>query len=299
MSKKKTVLNGCMSGLGILGLLAASPAAHAGLRGTSIDVQTFHYQTGGATYVDLMSSPLAILSVGNAQIIFQAMVDAPSDFTSIRVSGPGFASPGQILDAPVLDNGTYRAEYHDVGFVSVATVNAKYPLGSTYTFIATASDPALNQTVTNTYAENHPPLTTAGGTIVIPLLTAGSYASLQNLDAASSILLGFNAPFYGDGTTFFDFGVFARSSLDTFESVFSVHLPNTTGSLLLPAETLTANTQYVYLLGYGNNTGSGHEFLNYTFGEFTTAVPEPQTISLLLLGLGVVCLKVTGRRPRL
>jgi hypothetical protein len=145
--------------VGFLGLLCAC-AANAGITFTDIYVQQNYFQTGGGSYVDLMSSPLAGLSAslgangpgGNAKIQFMVGVATPSDFTSITLSGPGFGSP-QALGAPVLDGGQYRADYTDYGFASLAALNAKYPLGSTYTFTATASNPALNQTRTNPYCE--------------------------------------------------------------------------------------------------------------------------------------------------
>ena len=89
--------------VGVLGLLCASPGANAVLTFTDIYVQQNYYQTGGTTYVDLMSSPLAALSAslgangpgGNAKIQFEAGVTAPADFTSITVSGAGFGvAPG-------------------------------------------------------------------------------------------------------------------------------------------------------------------------------------------------------------
>src|SRR4051812_43936102 len=71
--------------------------------------------------------------------------------------GPGLGSP-QALTAPVRnERGEFEADYIDYGFSNLAALNTKYPLGSAYTFTATASNPALSQTTTETYAANHQP----------------------------------------------------------------------------------------------------------------------------------------------
>jgi hypothetical protein len=290
---------------GILGLLSASVAANAGITFTDIYVQQNYYQTGGGSYVDLMSSPLAGLSTslgangpgGNAKISFTVGVATPSDFTSIVVSGPGFGSP-QALGAPVLDGGQYQASYTDYGFASLALLNAKYPLGSTYTFTATASNPALDQTRTNPYPANLVPTSSPGGPAVVPLLTGASFASLQGLDATSAAILAFNTPFYGAGTatnlefTIFDLATQGRVYASGFQ-------PATTTSLLLAANTLAANTDYVYALGYHVDepmNGTNVEFENYGFGEFRTAAAVPEPATFALVGLGLAGLGLRRRR---
>jgi hypothetical protein len=289
---------------GGLTLLCASVAANAGITFTDIYVQQNYYQTGGGSYVDLMSSPLAGLSAslgangpgGNAKISFMVGVATPLDFTSITVSGPGFGSP-QALGAPVLDGGQYQASYTDYNFASLAALNAKYPLGSTYTFTATASNPALDQTRTNPYPANLVPTSSPGGPELVPLLTGASFANLQGLNAAAATFLAFNTPFFAAGTeTELEFAI---GDLATLNAAYSSGFqPATTTGLLIPANTLAANTDYDFLLGYhvheAINGGGGLEFEDYTFGEFRTAaaVPEPTTLALLgvgLAGLGFRC----------
>src|SRR5215468_6541848 len=123
--------------------LVAAAAADAGILGRDIYVQQNYFQSGGSTFTDFMSSPLAGVSGpgGNAKIQFEVTVAAPTDFTAITVFGPGMGSP-KALDAPVFDNGRYVASYEDGNFSDLAALNAKYALGSTYTFSATASVPA-------------------------------------------------------------------------------------------------------------------------------------------------------------
>lgn len=276
--------------VGVLGLLCAS-AANATLTFTDIYVQQNYYQTGGTTFVDLMSSSLAALSAslgangpgGNVKISFEVGVTAPADFTSITVSGPGFGAP-QALSAPVLDeHGGYTADYTDFGFSNLAALNAKYPLGSLYTFTGTPSS-GPNQILTKTYDANHQPLSSPGGPVAVPLLTAASYASLQGLDVALADTIAFNAPIFGDASGVSTELEFAIIDLATLHAFFETgFLPPTTTSLLLPANTLTANTQYTFALGY-HGIKNDVEFENYMFSEFTTAaasVPEPSTLALL------------------
>jgi hypothetical protein len=280
----------------ILGLLGACVGANAGMTFTDIYVQQNYYQTGGGTYVDLMSSPLAGLSNslgangpgGNAKITFIAGVATSTDFTSITVSGTGFGSP-QALGAPVLDGGQWQASYTDYGFANLAALNAKYPPGSTYTFTGTASNPANNQTRTNPFM-NLVPTSSPGGAAIVPLLTGASFSSLQGLNAATANFLAFNSPFYGAGTqTNLELSIL---NLATVTPVYaSGFQPATTTGLLIPANTLAPNTEYVFALGYHVNNsvnGTNVEFENYGFGEFTTAVPEPSTYALMLAGVGVL-----------
>ena len=171
-------------------------------------------------------------------------------------------------------------------------------MGSTYTFTATASNPALDQTKTNPYPANLVPTSSPGGPAVVPLLTGASFASLQGLNPASATFLTFNTPFFGAGTeTNLEFAV---GDLATFNLAYaSGFRPATTTGLLLPANTLAANTDYVFILGYHvfeTINGAGVEFENFAFGEFRTAAAVPEPATLTLLGVGLAGLGFGRRR---
>jgi hypothetical protein len=192
----------CVSAAGAFALLFAAATANAGILGRDIHLQQNYFQSGGSTFTDFMSSPLAGLEGpgGNVKIQFEVTVAGQNDFTSIKVLGPGMASP-QTLAAPIFDNGRWLASYVDAGFSDLAALNAKYALGSTYIFGATASVPADNQLTSVQYGANHVPTSTPGGASVVPLLTAASYDSLQGLDVSLADAIAFNTPFFGDGSS--------------------------------------------------------------------------------------------------
>ena len=280
----------------VLGLLSASVTANAGLTFTDIYIQQNFWQTGGSSFVPLASSPAPALLVqaagGNVKIEFSAGVSSPSDFTSITVSGAGFPSP-QALGAPVQDGAQYVAAYTDANFANLAALNAKYPIGSTYTFLATASNPLNNQTITNTYARSLVPTSgSPAGPPAVPLLLPTSYASLQGLDPTVSHFLQFNTPFFGPvrSTTDLEFGIFDPNTIPN--GVFGIRFqPADLQGVTLPADTLLPDTEYLFALGY-HVFDAGVEYETYGFSEFRTAparIPEPATLALVgiaLAGLG-------------
>jgi hypothetical protein len=141
------------------------------------------------------------------------------------------------------------------------------------------------------------PTGSPGGAPAVPLLTGASFSSLQGLNAASSTFLAFNTPFFGAGTeTNLEFSIFDLAAKEVYASGFQ---PATTTGLLLPANTLAANTDYVFALGYhveeGIN-GANVEFENYGFGEFRTAAAVPEPATFALIGIGLAGLGFRRRR---
>jgi hypothetical protein len=273
---------------------------------TAAYVQQNFFQTDAATVVPIADANNSTLATtiaelgangpgGNAKIQFIFDSSSPTAFSSVTLSGPGFSAP-QPLSAPVAtQNGnsiSYQSVYGQSNFSSLAALNATYAPG-TYTFTATASNPAQSQTATLDYDMNHLP--TINGANAVPALTSASYNALQGMSTSSAFAFNFN-PFTGDGVTTGHQNPYTQLSIfdpGTLQGVYgSPLLADTASSFTLGANTLLPGTQYVYLLNFDNevNLGCGNprtcnslEFSTYTFGTFTTAqgtAAAPATVSL-------------------
>lgn len=208
------------------------------------------------------------------------------DFTSGTVTYPGAGSPKNLTAGP------YSLEYDSPYYSSLADMLVDYPYG---TYSVSANGPAGSQTSDVSYEVDD------NFTSDIPQVT--NFDSLQDLDPAADFTFYFPAftpnPSTDDGEawTFFTLYDFATGAVVYYQPF----LPTTTTSWTVPANTLLANTKYIFDVNYDNRildaSGSGAqvEYDRRTEGVFmtgtpVTGVPEPGSLGLLALGLlGLGC----------
>jgi hypothetical protein len=219
----------------------------------------------------------------------------PGDFDAVGVSYPGPDSPTSLtLFGPAFWG--YGPE-----FATLADMNAAVPTGD-YVYTATNSVTSDSEMATLDYTGD-------AFASAIPALTAASWNALNALDPSTALTIGFNTFTPGAATTPGNAFVFFSISNPTGGTVFTDgFLDPSTGSLLLPANTLMPDTTYNFELDFSDRqTGTDPESGAFTLigsdlrddGSFTTgaigpATPEPGT--WLLFGSGFAMLATLRRR---
>lgn len=207
--------------------------------------------------------------------------------TTVTATFPGTSSPFTI---PITGTNFNK---NSSSFASLGDLQAAFNFG-TYTFSAAAIPSA-----TLNYSANHFDST-------IPALSAASYTSLQGLNPANSLTINFDSFTAPDATvnetdTFFTI-VNTTTGTVAFSQAF---LPNSTTSVVLPANTLAANTGYQFDLDFSNRINGSDAQSAFTLdssevrtdGFFTTgaavSTPEPSTIAFSVAGMLMI---LTWRR---
>jgi hypothetical protein len=209
------------------------------------------------------------------------------DVVNAQVVNGGSTSPLTLTSGPG-NNFNYAAS-----FPTQAAMNAAFPLGNPYTFQISGGNLGTQSSALNT-----------PGTALfsaIPFLTGSSYSQLQGLNPALPDTIGINGftPLAGttDSSAFF---TITRQSDNAVVFQQSFLSPSTT-SIFVAANTLAAGSAYNIDLDYSSritttNAGFGNAssiigFEQRTEIGFTTAaasvVPEPSSLALALLGVGV------------
>lgn len=168
---------------------------------------------------------------------------------------------------------------------SQAAMDAQFPLASTYTFVLTNGTDSASASMdvgANTYAA------------APPMLTGNSFAALQGMDSSQPLSLGFS-PFDAVPGADSEFIFFSLYDYTTSSWLYPLGFaPRTTAGLTLAAGLLAPGHDYAFELNYDvrvNLPGSGADFAPQigfdlrTNGLFSTAVPEPGTWALWLLGV--------------
>jgi hypothetical protein len=218
----------------------------------------------------------------------------PGDFDAVSVSYPGPASPTSLT--------AFSPSFWGYGpsFATQADMNAAVPIGD-YVYTATNSITSDSETATLDYTGD-------AFASAIPALTPSTWSALNGLDPSTALTVGFDTFTPGAGTTPGNGFVFFTIS-DTAGTVFTDGFADpSSGSLLLPANTLLPNTAYDFELDFSDRqSGSDPVSGAFTFvgsdlrddGTFTTgsivsATPEPGT--WLLFGSGFAALAALRRR---
>jgi len=285
--------------------LSMSSPSTAQITYTNLYVAQGYTQTiAGSSYIG------SYLSLGLATV-------ASKSFTSASVLTPGANSPIALNWNPtLLSNGAYGGNYIDASFPSLDGVvstnlgllSAAFPLGA-YKFTAQNSVTTAQQSATLNYNTNYWPTILAGGQNAVPALTATSFAALQGLNATSKVTLDFNS-FTGSavrccGETpltnpYVELSIHNTSTGATVYN--SGRLSDSIGSIVLPSNTLQANTNYSYLLTFdvGRHCGSGQgcdstnpvgSYMDWgadTSGQFSTIQTAPPNTTVVNLQGGTL-----------
>lgn len=171
---------------------------------------------------------------------------------------------------------------------SQAAMDAQFPLSSHYSFVLTGGPDSASASM-EVGANNY-----AGAP---PMLTGNSFSALQGMDTSQPLNLAFN-PFNavpGAAAEFIFLSVYDYTAATWLYPLGFA--PRTTTGLSLPAGVLAPGHNYAFELIYSVRVtplGDGADFAPEfgfdlrTNGLFATAVPEPATVALWLLGLAAL-----------
>jgi hypothetical protein len=243
----------------------AAMRAEAAVNAVDIGINPTYEQTGSST-----------VTATGGFFAARAFLDSASDFDGGTLSWPGAASPQALTPQP----GPILA--YSVNNPSLSDLNAQFPMG-TYTFDATNSVTSASQTDFIDY-------TVAADPLSIPQLTAAAYDGLQGLKAGSGFTFDFNS--FDQNPDANLAYVFLSVSDSSGNVVFNQgFLDPSTTSVFMPGGTLSAGQQYTFdlvfdsrITGDDGTVGSTTFFDTHTDGVFTTAVPEPATWAMFILG---------------
>ena len=181
---------------------------------------------------------------------------------------------------------------------SQAAMDTQFPLSSHYTVVLTGGPGSASASMdvgANNYAA------------APPMLVGNSFGALQGMDSSQPLSLGFN-PFDAVAGAAAEFVFLSFYNYTTATWLYPLGFaPRTTTGLTLAAGQLAPGNNYAFELIYSVRVtppGDGADFAPEigfdlrTNGLFTTAVPEPATFALWLLGLMALAGSGQVRRGR-
>ena len=168
-----------------------------------------------------------------------------------------------------------------MGFSSFSDLQTNYP-NVPYQFDLTGAAPPPDVSIVVSYAGD--------AYSNVPYVT--NFSALAGLDASNPFQVDFNT--FLPGLIANESEIFFNVIDSTNTTVFSVgDLRDTTTSVIIPAGTLAAGQTYTFDLVFDNRINGTDDlsglpvtqfYDTHTDGSFTTAVPEPSTWAMLLIG---------------
>jgi hypothetical protein len=206
--------------------------------------------------------------------------DSANEYDAVQMTYPG---PGSPVVLPQVSPTQFH--YQTGYYANQAAMDAAFPMGN-YAFAASLGG-GTPDTTSFTYQNDYYPST-------LPYLAGTTFSQLQGMDATKSFTFQFSPFVPGTLPTNNESNIFL-TIYDQTKGMFVFNdgfLPNTTTSVVVPANTLTPGDSYSYELIFDNRaTGldsPGATFsaqISYDYradGNFTAAsVPEPTAIVLV------------------
>jgi PEP-CTERM motif len=254
-------------GLAAAGLVAAAGASQAQVVNADVGINPTFEQTG---------STLADVTSTGGFFSARAFVTSSSDFSggTLTYGGPGSPQTLSFVPADVaLEFTTSNSSF--------STLQSLFPAGD-YTFALSAG----NQPATSFGIDY-----VGGAYSNTPFIT--NFSALQGLNASKSFTVDLNT--YVPGSVANGSSIFFTVSNSSGTTVFSTGaLSDTTTSITIPGGTLAAGGSFTFDLLFDNRIGGSDSlppvtqfYDTHTDGSFTTAttaVPEPSTWAMLLMG---------------
>jgi PEP-CTERM motif len=266
-------------GFAAAGLIVVAGAAHARLTTADVGVNPTFEQTG----------PSTVTSTGGF-FSGRAFFTNPSDYLDGTLTYGGAGSPATLVYGTSPPSLTYG-----VGNPSFTALQTLFPNGD-YTFDLSGGDLGSTEFGIN-YAGDAYSNT--------PQLTAATFTALQGMNAGNPLTVDFNSMDVSSNATPGANNIFFSILNSSDATVFSDALSTTATSVTIPGGTLAAGETYSFDLLFDDRIVSSTDndsvtltqfYDTHTDGSFTTAIPEPSTWAMMLLGF--VGLGFLGYRQR-
>ena len=217
----------------------------------------------------------------SASAVVSGLANATYDSGTMTIGDPN-TGPSYALTS---SDGGHSFGMQTPSLPSQAAMDTQFPLASHYTYLLTGGPNSTSASMdvgANNYAA------------AAPMLTGNSFSALQGMDTSQPLSLAFN-PFNAVPGAADEFIFLSFYNYGTATSLNPLGFaPRTTTGLTLGAGLLAPGSPYAFELIYSvrvSPPGDGADFAPQigfdlrTSGLFTTAVPEPATFALWLLGL--------------